>query len=62
MSNYVEYYNTRKAMYKSLAERWAKWLTTSNISVDQVKEISSFFKPIAIRFGLVKEFREIGVI
>ena len=62
MSKYVIYYGVRKEMYRDMATRWAKWATTSNLTEEQFRGVSMFFKSIAIRFGLIKEFREIGVI
>lgn len=62
MSNYVIYYGTRKVMYRDLAIRWAKWAATSNLTERELEGVSMFFKSIAKRFGLIKEFREIGVI
>lgn len=62
MSKYVVYYSCRKSMYRDLATRWAKWSATSNLTEEQLRGVSMFFKAIAVRFGLIKEFREIGVI
>jgi hypothetical protein len=62
MSNYVRYYNKNQRAYKELAERWAKWAKTVKLTPDEIRGTAKFFKDIAVRFGLVKEFREIGVI
>ena len=62
MSKYTIYYNTRKEMYRVLAERWITWSKSVKLTNDEIKGISKFFYDIAVRFGLVKEFREIGVI
>lgn len=62
MSKYVIYYGTRKEMYRDMATRWSKWATTSNLTEDQIRGVSMFFRSIATRFGLIREFREIGVI
>lgn len=62
MSRYVCYYSGRKGMYRDLAARWAKWAETSNLTEEQKRGVSMFFKAIARRFGLINEFREIGVI
>jgi hypothetical protein len=62
MSKYVIYYSCRKEMYRELAQRWMKWSTTTNLTDDQIRGVSMFFRSIAVRFGLIKEFREIGVI
>ena len=62
MSKYVIYYSSRKEMYRDMAARWAKWSTTYNLTREQNYGVSLFFNAIAKRFGLIKEFREIGVI
>jgi hypothetical protein len=62
MSRYTYYYNTRQIMYRELATRWSKWAATASLTEEQNRGASMFFKSIAIRFGLIKEFREIGVI
>lgn len=62
MSKYTVYYNTRRAVYLEFATNWAKHAETMNLSEKQIRGMKLFFKPIARRFGLVKEFREIGVI
>lgn len=62
MSKYTIYYSTRKTMYRDLATRWIKWAATSNLTEKELEGVAMFFKSIAIRFGLVTEFREIGVI
>jgi hypothetical protein len=35
---------------------------TVKLTPDEVKGTSKFFKDIAVRFGLITEFRELGVI
>lgn len=62
MSNYVIYYSTRKSMYRELATRWIKWAATSNLTEREREGVAMFFKSIAVRFGLVTEFRELGII
>ena len=62
MSKYVIYYSTHKDMYRSLASRWARWAETSELTEQETEGVAMFFKTIAVRFGLVKEFRELGVI
>lgn len=62
MSRYTIYYSTRKTMYRELAARWIKWAATANLTEKELDGITKFFKSIAVRFGLVTEFREIGVI
>ena len=62
MSKYTYYYTTRQSMYRDLAVRWYKWSVDANLSKQELEGIAMFFKAIAKRFGLTKEFREIGVI
>ena len=62
MSKYTIYYSTRKDMYRNLALRWAKWAAGSNLTDKEAEGVSMFFKSIAVRFGLVNEFKELGVI
>lgn len=62
MSRYVIYYSGRKEMYRELAEKWSKWAATAELSDLELVGISKFFSTIARRFGLIKEFKNIGVI
>ena len=62
MSRYTIYYSSRKDMYRTLAVRWSRWAAGINLTDSEREGVSMFFKSIAVRFGLVREFREIGVI
>ena len=62
MSKYTIYYNTRQLMYRKLAETWKAWADTSELSESQQRGMSLFFRHIGRRFGLINEFKEIGVI
>ncbi len=62
MSKYTTYYNTRQEMYRKLAETWKAWADDSNISEIQRIGMGFFFRHIGRRFGLINEFKEIGVI
>ena len=62
MSKYVIYYTTRKTMCRELAEHWAKWSTTVSLSESETEGISKFFYSLARRFGLIGEFKELGII
>ena len=62
MSKYVIYYSGRKSMYRDLAIKWAKWAETAELSDEQLRGVSLFFRGIARRFGLINEFKDIGVI
>lgn len=62
MSKYTTYYNTRQHMYRELAQHWKAWADNSDISETQRIGMSFFFRHIGRRFGLLSEFKEIGVI
>ena len=62
MSKYTVYYNTRQDMYKKLAVQWKAWADENSLTESQVKGMSIFFRHIGKRFGLINEFKEIGVI
>lgn len=62
MSTYVRYYNKNQKVYKELAERWVRWAKTVQLTPEEIKGTSKFFYDIGVRFGLVTEFRELGVI
>lgn len=62
MSKYVIYYSTRQDMYKKLAVQWKAWADTSDLSESQRRGMSLFFRHIGRRFGLINEFKDVGVI
>lgn len=62
MSKYTMYYTDRQQMFRELALCWVQHTKTLKLTEDQHKGMALFFRSIARRFGLVKEFREIGVI
>lgn len=62
MSKYVVYYNVRQVMYREMAARWVKWASTAKLTNDQRFGMALFFTSIGRRFGLINEFRELGVI
>lgn len=62
MSKYTTYYRSRQIMYKEFATNWAKFTENVELTTDQRKGMALFFKPIARRFGLVKDFKDINVI
>ena len=62
MSKYVIYYSGRKEMYRNMAIRWLKWSKTTELTEEQIRGVSLFFKSIAIRFGLINEFRDLGLL
>lgn len=62
MSKYIIYYNTRKHIYRELATRWKAWADDTQITETQRIGMSFFFRHIGKRFGLLTEFKDIGVI
>lgn len=62
MSRYVIYYNTRQHMFRELASQWKSWAEDTNLTDDQTRGMALFFRHIGKRFGLIQEFRDIGVI
>lgn len=62
MSRYVIYYSTRQDMYRKLATRWKAWADERSLSSEQVRGMMLFFQHIGKRFGLLTEFKDIGVI
>lgn len=62
MSKYVCYYSSRKGFYRELAAKWSRWSKTVELTEFESAGISKFFKQIAKRFGLITEFREMGII
>lgn len=62
MSRYTCYYNSQQNTYRELATKWMKWASTANITEAESRGISKFFGQIARRFGLIREFRELGII
>lgn len=62
MSKYVIYYNTSQHMYRELARNWKAWAETAVLTRDQIIGMSLFFRHIGKRFGLINEFKDIGVI
>jgi hypothetical protein len=50
-------------MYRRMAESWKAWADSADyLSYDQSKGMSLFFRHIGKRFGLLTEFKDIGVI
>ena len=62
MSKYTTYYNSRQKEFKALASQWKSWSEDANLTETQIKGMELFFKHIGKRFGLIQEFRDIGVI
>lgn len=62
MSKYTIYYSKNQKAYRELAERWARWSKSVQLTSDEIRGTSKFFYDIAVRFGLIKKFRELGII
>lgn len=62
MSRYTIYYSSRKDMYIKLATRWKAWADARSLEADQVRGMALFFRHVGTRFGLLTEFKAIGVI
>ena len=62
MSKYTMYYTAKQKQYLDFATNWAKFNSTMDLSERQRRGMALFFKPIARRFGLTKDFKDIGVI
>lgn len=62
MSNYVKYYNKRKEFLMWWAKKWAEAVANGEISPEAASECYLTFNEIAVRFGLVKEFRKYKLI
>lgn len=62
MSKYTMYYNSKQIEYKNFAIKWSRWAETHKLAPYEMMGIKRFFRQIARRFGLIKEFKDIGVI
>ena len=62
MSRYTTYYTIKRKQYIEFAQRWSSWSKTVDLSEEELLGISKFFSSVGKRFGLITEFRELGVI
>jgi hypothetical protein len=62
MSKYTIYYNNKQQQFRSLASQWKSWSEDFNLTKEQARGMSLFFRHIGKRFGLINEFKDIGVI
>lgn len=62
MSKYTIYYTQRQEMWRNFAEQWAQLSTRMGLTDTQRRGMSLFYKSIGKRFGLMKDFRELGII
>jgi hypothetical protein len=58
----MRYYSSKKAFYRELAVKWSRWAATTELTMSEKLGIAKFFNPIAKRFGLVNEFKDMGII
>ena len=62
MSKYTIYYYNMKPVFRSLAQQWKSWSEEAPLTESETKGMQLFFRHIGKRFGLIKEFKDIGVI
>ena len=62
MSKYTTYYNNRQLMFRELAINWAIFAGSRHLTDTQTKGMKIFFRSIGKRFGLLTDFKKIGVI
>lgn len=62
MSKYTMYYNSRQQQYRDFAVSWSRVAAGMDLTERQRRGMALFFRPIARRFGLIQEFKDIGVI
>ena len=47
---------------REIAIKWQKWPSNENMSYGEILKWYQFFRTLAIRFGLKKEFKENGIL
>ena len=62
MSKYVKYYSDRQDSYRTLATMCVNWMKNSQPSSTELEGVSKFFTHIGKRFGLLSEFKKLGII
>lgn len=62
MSKYTMYYNKNKKLYLNFANSFTNLVNTSAIPEENKRGLKLFFRPIARRFGLITEFKDLGVL
>ncbi len=62
MSKYVRYYNTRQNAYRTLATMCANWVESAHPTKAELEGVTKFFTHIGKRFGLISEFKKLGII
>jgi hypothetical protein len=49
-------------MFRDLAITWKSWAEDAHLDESQLRGMAIFFRHIGKRFGLINEFKDIGVI
>jgi hypothetical protein len=62
MSKYVKYYSSRQDSYRTLATMCSNWIKSENPSEEEIIGITKFFSCVGKRFGLIGEFKKIGIL
>ena len=62
MKNTKTTYETRKEMARQKAIDWQDDFRNHNYSYEELSEFGYYFEKLGKRYGLLKEFRENGVI
>ena len=62
MSKYVKYYSSRQDSYRTLATMCSNWIKSENPSEEEIIGITKFFSCVGKRFGLISEFKKIGIL
>lgn len=61
MSKYTMYYMMKQNQYRDFAKDWAEATSNMPLTERQRRGMALFFKPIAKRFGLTRDFKDLGV-
>ena len=56
------YYQKRKEEARKEATDWQLHLPEHNYSAEELKEFDKYFTKLGRKFGLIQEFREMGII
>ncbi len=62
MSRYTTYYKSRQQMFRELAINWSIFAGSRHLTSIQMKGMKVFFRSVGKRFGLLTDFKKIGVI
>lgn len=62
MSKYVKYYSERQDTCRTLATMYTNWVEAVNPTKEELAGVVKFFNHVGKRFGLISEFRKLGII